>query len=228
MDSAKEKIFIVIPAYNEEKNIGKTLQRLMKYKNGYQIVVVNDGSKDGTFKEASKFDIAVIQHMINLGKGKAIKSGCQYAMNQGATKIVLMDSDLQHKPSDIKRFIKKLERYDFIIGMRDFNETAPLRLRIGNFVIARITDYLYGLNLFDATCGFRAFKTSIYKQIEWSSAGYFCESEMNIHIGNKKIKYDTVIIQTIYLDGYKGTDILDGISIVMKLLLYKIKGDTNG
>ncbi|RLC30852.1 glycosyltransferase family 2 protein, partial [Candidatus Woesebacteria bacterium] len=89
------KIFIVIPAYQEEERIGNVIRDVTKTK--FPIVVVDDGSKDNTFKIASKYRVTALRHKVNLGKGAAMKTGAEVAFKMGADAIVFMDSDGQHK-----------------------------------------------------------------------------------------------------------------------------------
>ena len=103
------KIFIVIPAFNEEKNIGKVLKEVSKTK--YPIIVVDDGSTDKTFKVLQKFQIPnskfqILRHRVNLGKGAAMKTGAEAAFALGADGVVFMDSDGQHKVSDYLNLLK--------------------------------------------------------------------------------------------------------------------------
>src|SRR3990172_1702337 len=103
------KISIVIPAYNEEKRIGPVLSEIEKM--GLEVFVVDDGSSDNTSKISEKYTKNVLRHKINLGKGAALKTGCEAAFDLGADAVVVMDSDGQHKASDLPKFIKTLKEY---------------------------------------------------------------------------------------------------------------------
>jgi len=216
-----DRIWIIIPARNEEKNISKVIKNIKKsYKN---VVVVDDGSEDKTAKIAEKQKAIVLKHVINLGKGAALKTGCDYAIKNKAKSIVVIDADGQHNPKDIKRFLKKLKNNDIIFGYRKLNKKMPSILRFGNSQINNITKILYNIKLHDTQCGFRAFTSIAYKKIRWNSRDYSMESEMIANAGKHNLKYNEIPIDTIYKDRYKGTTVLDGIKIVFDMFLWKIK-----
>jgi len=216
----KNDLFVVIPAHNEEKNIGKVLEEVTKYVKS--IIVVDDGSQDQTKKEVLKHNATYLRHVTNLGKGAALKTGCDYALRCGANKIIVMDSDGQHEPKLIPRFITKLETVDLVFGYRIPSKNMPFVFRAGNFAIDKITQILYGIKLRDTQSGFRAFTANAYKKIRWQANDYSMESEMIARAGKNQISYNEVPITTIYGDRYKGTTILDGIKIVLNLIKWKI------
>jgi glycosyltransferase involved in cell wall biosynthesis len=216
----KSKTFIIIPARNEEKNIGPVLSRITaKYSN---VVVVDDGSTDSTFSIAKSSGCKVLHHVVNLGKGAALKTGCDFALKSGAEHMVVLDADAQHNPEDIPRFLEKLEKYDIVFSYRKLSSKMPLILRFGNWVISRSVAILYGVSLKDTQCGFRAFSAEAYKKVRWSAKDYSMESEMIARTGKQKLKYVQVPIQTIYSDKYKGTTVIDGLKIIINMLLWRI------
>ena len=95
-----KNIFIIIAAYNESKHISKVLEDIKKEYNN--IIVVDDGSKDNTFSIVKKSGVTAIKHVVNLGKGASMKTGCDHAIKNGAEILILMDADGQHEPKDIK------------------------------------------------------------------------------------------------------------------------------
>ena len=217
MDS---KVFAVIPAYNEENNIRRVISETKKYINN--IIVVDDGSKDKTSEEAKKEGIIVLTHIINLGKGAALKTGCDYAVKQGASQIIVLDADAQHEPSQIPDFLNELKNVDVVLGYRKLSKEMPSILKLGNWFINKITKLLYGIRLHDTQCGYRAFTSNAYKKLRWKSANYSMESEMIANIGKRKLEYKEIAIKTIYTDKYKGTTIIDGIKIVCNLFWWRL------
>jgi glycosyltransferase involved in cell wall biosynthesis len=215
-----KKLFIVIPARNEEKKIDSVLSKVAgKYEN---VVVVDDGSSDLTCRIAKSHGCTVLRHLINLGKGAALKTGCDYAIKKGARNIVVLDADAQHNPDDIPRFLEKLEKYDIVFSYRKLSSKMPFVLRFGNWFISKSVSALYGVSLKDTQCGFRAFTSQAYRKIRWGAADYSMESEMIARAGKQKLKYVQVPIQTIYSDKYKGTTVLDGVKIITNMLLWRI------
>ncbi|MBW2989722.1 glycosyltransferase family 2 protein [Candidatus Woesearchaeota archaeon] len=219
MESA---VFAVIPAYNEGISIKGIVSETRKYiKN---IILVDDGSKDDTAKEAESQGIKVLKHIINLGKGAALKTGCDYAIEKGADRIIVLDADAQHEPSEIPRFLEELNDADVVLGCRELGQAMPFILRLGNIMINRITKILYSLDLHDTQCGYRAFTAEAYRQIRWRSSSYSMESEMIANIGKKGLKYREIGIKTIYNDRYKGTTVIDGIKVVFNMIWWRLSG----
>lgn len=216
------KTFIVVPAYNEHRHIGLVLDDLHKL--GYKhIIVVDDGSKDDTSEIAKKKKAVVLKHIVNMGKGAAAKTGCEYALKQGADVIVLIDADRQHEAEEIPKFLIVLKNKDIVFGHRAFNKQMPLIFRIGNRCINWATKVLYGMCLQDTQCGFRAMTAKAYKKVRWESTGYEMESEMIANAGKHNLKYAELPIKTIYADRHKGTTFIDGLKIVGNMLIWRFK-----
>ena len=214
-------VFVVLAAYNESDNIKVVLKELKKdYKN---IIVVDDGSKDNTFNIAKKEGIIALKHVVNMGKGAAMKTGCDYAIKKGAKILILIDADGQHQPKEVKKFIKAIKGNDIVFGYRKFSNEMPFILRFGNSCINKVTKLLFGLNLKDTQGGFRALTAQAYQKIRWDSIDYAMESEMIANAGKKRLKYKEIPIETIYSDRYKGTTVLDGIKIVINMILWRLK-----
>ena len=211
---------VIIPAYNEGKTIFEVITKTKKF--AQSIVVVDDGSQDNTAAEAMKAGAMVLQHKVNLGKGAALKTGCDYAHQQGVQKIVTMDADGQHDPKEIPSFIKALEEYEIAFGSRKTPESMPFVFKFGNRVITQTLQTLYGVTVEDSQCGYRSFRRETYPHIRWEARDYYVETEMAIRVGKKKMKHTTIAIETIYADRYKGTTVLDGVSIVLKMIGWKL------
>ena len=216
----KSGVFAVIPAHNEEKHIGDVVRQAKKYVDN--AVVVDDGSRDGTVEEAKKSGAIVLKHLVNLGKGAALKTGCDYAIKSKADIIVAIDADAQHNPKEIPKFIGAVKMHDVAIGYRKLNMSMPFILRFGNWFINKTIRFLYGVKIKDSQCGYRAFTSEAYKKLRWKASDYSMESEMIAKIGKHRLSYAEVPIETIYSDKYKGTTILDGIKIVFNLLLWRL------
>lgn len=214
-----KNIWAVIPAYNEGKNIAGIINKTKKHVDN--VVVIDDGSNDNTREVSEKSKAIVLSHIVNLGKGAALKTGCDYAIKRGAKNIITLDADAQHNPEDIPRFIEKLDRHDIVFSYRKASRKMPLVLRFGNWFISNIVELLYGVNLKDTQCGFRAFSRHAYKKIRWNASDYSMESEMISRAGKQKLKYVQIPIETIYSDRYKGTTVIDGVKIVLDMIWWK-------
>ncbi len=211
---------IIIPAYNEGKTIFEVITNTKKFASN--IIVVDDGSRDNTAAEATRAGAKVVRHKVNLGKGAALKTGCDYALKQGAEKIITLDADGQHDPKEIPSFISALDQHDIAFGSRKAPESMPKVFKLGNKVITQTLQMLYGVRVEDSQCGYRSFKAATYPQIRWGATDYYVETEMAIRAGKKKLIHTTIPIETIYADKYKGTTVLDGVRIVVKMIGWKI------
>ena len=129
----KKELLIIIPAYNEEKTIGKLLDALQKppVSEMADILVMNDASVDGTEREVKKRQVPVVTHIYNLGYGNGLQLGYKYALNHGYRYVIQMDADGQHDPSNIPVIYEKLTTKDadgrcpdIVLGSR-FIKGAP-------------------------------------------------------------------------------------------------------
>lgn len=217
-----EKLIAVIPAYNEEQHIKDVINKTKKYVN--KIIVIDDGSTDKTYEKSKKADL-VLKHIINMGKGLALKTGIEAAINRKADLIVTLDADGQHKPEDIPRLVKilKEDNLDIVVGGREFDENMPLVMKVGNMIIQKIFRVLFKVNIKDTQSGLRLFKAEIYPKIKWSASSYAVETEMLVKVGRYKLSYKEIPIETLYQDKYKGTTIFDGIKIILSMIFWRIR-----
>lgn len=217
---------IIAPIYNEEKYIEKFIESFPK-KHLPHLILVDDGSTDNTEKILTTTfpKITYLKHKINLGKGKSLETGIMKAIKQKTDVIVVIDSDLQHKPEDIDRFLaifKKNPETDIVFGARKIGKTMPLAAFVGNKIISITTNILFHYFLNDTQCGFRAFRSKVFNKIRWESHGYSVETEMAINAAKHKLNYQEITIDTIYLEKYKGMNIFDGIIVLLKILGWRI------
>ncbi|MGI6484211.1 MAG: glycosyltransferase family 2 protein [Candidatus Dojkabacteria bacterium] len=222
--------YIVLPAYNEGKVIKKTIEGIKK--EGFDnIIVVDDGCKDNTSKEALSTGVIVVKHPINRGKGAATQTGIDAAKLLNADIIVTMDSDGQHNPKDIQKLIEPIQKgtTDVVIGSRfleksnDIPKTRILMNKVGNL----ITLLFFGAMSSDSQSGFRAYSNKAANSVYSYMDRYEFESEMLGHIKAAKLKIKEVPIKVIYtehsLNKYKGDTVpaqnfLNGIKMVIRLI----------
>ncbi len=214
-------LYAVVPGYNEEKHIIEVAEGIKKHMSPDRIIIVDDGSRDDFYKEAKKTGATVLRHIVNLGKGAALKTGCDYALRKGADAIILIDSDGQHDPDEIPKFAKALDTSEMVFGYRKLGGQMPIVLKIGNWIISKAIETLFRMRIKDTQCGYRAFTSGTYRKIRWTAADYSVESEMIALAGKHRIKYSHIPIATIYHDKYKGTTAIDGLSIAMKMVWWK-------
>lgn len=217
------RTFVVVPARNESAHITQVLKGIKKYINKNNIIVIDNGSTDNTLELAVKEGVIAFTNNIP-GKGISARQGCSLAEIYGAEAIILIDSDGQHNPDDIPKFIENLEYYDVVLSYRDlYNRSAPFKKQLGNHIINKLTQILYGKTICDSQSGFRGFKTSIFNKIFWKSNDYRMESEMLHGILINNVNFTQISIKTTYLDPGKGTSITDGIKIVWFILKKRFK-----
>lgn len=212
----------VIPAYNEGEHIKKVIAKVKPFVDN--LVVVDDGSQDDTFELARQVGFGlVLRHEINLGKGAALRTGCEAAIRLGATHIVMIDADDQHDPSDIPKFVAQLEGkgVDVVFGSREFNKEMPGVLSFGNKLLSRMIRWFFKVNIRDTQSGYRAFNSSVFDALRWDSTGYEAETEMIVNVGEHELSYSEIAIETIYHDRYKGTTALDGVKIILQIFKWK-------
>lgn len=165
MISNTDYLSIIIPAYNEEKVIGQVVNQIQSVINElgfkYEILVVDDGSGDGTANLAREAGARVIQHPENIGNGAAIKTGIRKAKGNV---IVMLDSDGQHPPEDIPRLLEKLGPYDMVVGARTKTSDTDLRRDFGNKIYNALASYVCGRKIEDLTSGFRVIKADVAKK----------------------------------------------------------------
>ena len=212
--------FVIIPAHNEQKHIASVIREVKKFSE--KVIVVDDGSNDSTSEIANKENVIVLKHIINLGKGAALKTGAEYAIRNGAKALIFIDADGQHEPKDIPRFLTALKEADIVFGSRSLNKNMPLVLKFGNWFINKTNNILFGVKLRDTQSGYRAMTVQAYNKIKWKASSYGVESEMVANVGKKRLKYKEITIKTIYSDRYKGTTIIDGVKIVLNMIWWKI------
>lgn len=159
-----KKVTVVIPAYNEEAGIENTLRELCEViPNNYNIIVVDDGSTDRTYKIASNIDAArikVLHHTVNKGYGAAIKTACRHAEGEI---IVWYDADGQHRPIDLVAVVDKLieDNLDYVIGVRSKSSFVDKNRRIGKKVLSWFANKVAREPMKDVNSGLRAFKREI-------------------------------------------------------------------
>jgi glycosyltransferase involved in cell wall biosynthesis len=213
--------FVVIPVYNEGERIGALLRELARVVPLERVVVVDDGSRPKV--DASRLGgVSLLRHAVNLGKGMALRTGCEYALRRGASAIVLMDGDGQHEPRDIPRLVAALDEVDIAFGSRDLGWKVPWIRLVGNRVLNRWTNVLFDLDLHDIWCGFRAFRADAFPALAWNASDYAVDVEMAVRAGRARLRRREVPIGAIYHDAYKGVTVVDGLRLLVQLAAWRL------
>jgi glycosyltransferase involved in cell wall biosynthesis len=224
-----KKIFIVIPAFNEESVIQDVIREVQGagYKN---IIVVDDGSSDDTQAKASELlGKMALKHKINRGKGGATKTGIEAAKLLDADIIVTIDGDGQHNPGDIQKLIAPIieNEYDVVLGTRLLNPKGmPWYKIIANHVGNFFTWLLFGLWVTDSQSGFRAYSKHASEVINTKADRYEYDSEVIREIYIYKLKFTEVPITVRYTEYSMGKfhkqGLVNGIKTLYKMVWGKI------
>ena len=216
-------ITIGIPAFNEEKNIGKVIVTLKKITN--DIIVCDDGSNDLTKEIAEGLGVKVISHTKNMGYGEAIKSIFNEAKKKEADILVTFDADGQHRPEDIMSLTKPIidQQAEVVIGSRFLkNETnMPKYRKIGVKVLTKVTNMSIKENLTDSQSGLRAYQKKVLQNISLTDSGMGISTEILIKSHQKEFRIVEVPIQILYgEDTSTHNPISHGTSVLLSTIKY--------
>lgn len=173
------KVSVIIPAFNEKDTIGEIIRRVLASPADKEVIVVDDGSTDGTGEILRKApeEVEVITHQRNMGKGCAVRTGILRA--EGDV-IIIQDADLEYDPREYPRLLRPLERgeAEVVYGSRNAaggNPRSSLIFYMGGVLLSRLTNLLYGSRLTDEATGYKVFRAEIIKNINLESKGFeFC------------------------------------------------------
>ena len=217
------KVFVGLPAFNEEKNIAQMIISLQKNVDG--IIVCNDGSSDLTGEIAEKLGAIVINHSNNLGYGAAIKSLFSKAKELDLDALVTFDADGQHRIQDLNQVLEPIENgdADIVIGSRFLGDdsTVPKYRKVGIKTITSISNMAGDLKLTDSQSGFRAYNNKAIQSLHLSERGMGISTEILIKSGKIGLSIKEVPITILY-EGDTSThnSTSHGISVVMSTLKF--------
>lgn len=184
---------VILPAYNEEKNISGVLSRI----GSYDVIVVDDGSTDKTTDIAREHGFEPLVLEKNSGKARACMAGIRSSSQEFN---IFMDSDGQLNPSEIPKFAEALEDADIVIGERRMKD-IPWHRRISNKFARRMVKHISGREFGDVLCGFRGVRKGAFEKLQLRKGSYFFESEMLIEASKKGFRIKTVPVSVDYSVG---------------------------
>src|SRR3989338_4179969 len=190
---------VVMPAYDAAATIGPLVQQVKAL--GFDIVVVDDASRDGTAAAASAQGAVVISHLANGGKGRALQTGFEYARRMVYDGVVTMDSDGQHDPAEIAELIRagEVQHAGIVLGNRMCNGAAmpPVRLHTNRLMSAMVSA-MARQRIPDSQCGFRMIRREVLESVPLRAQRFEVESELLLGAAARRWKIISVPVRTIY------------------------------
>jgi glycosyltransferase involved in cell wall biosynthesis len=195
------KICVLIPAFNEARAIGPLVTDVSR--RGFDTVVVDDGSSDGTADIARAAGATVLINPVNGGKGFSLRRGFDYAVEKGYDAAITVDGDGQHSPEDLDAFVGLFEkkRPDIICGNRmPDTRQMPLIRFLTNKVMSGLLSWVCHQKIADSQCGYRLIRTEVLRNVQLSCSAFESESEILIEACRRGYRVVSVPIRTIYKD----------------------------
>jgi glycosyltransferase involved in cell wall biosynthesis len=195
-------IAALIAAFNEEAHVADVVKGTAPHAS--PVIVVDDGSTDGTAARARDAGAIVISHERNRGKGSAIRTGLEHALRQNRSHVLFLDADLQHDPVEISRLVARAEqgRGDFVIGEREFRKDAmPAARFYANVIGSAILSRFVGADVADSQSGFRLIRADLLRRVELTGTGYEVETEMLIKLVRAGAVVERVTMRRLQYEG---------------------------
>ncbi len=216
-----KNVGVLLPAYNEERNIGAVISEAKKSLPGAVIVVVDDGSRDNTRRIAQKSGVRVYAHAGNRGKGEALRSGLKIFNKEfkNVKNIVIADADRQYSIKEAGSLLKPLlsGQADFVMGKRDFSK-VPFRHMLGNLVWRTAFNFRFKTDYPDTNCGFIAMTNEAANAVVNAlGGGYIIENALLIEARKHNFKIKHVDVSVTYK---KISGLARGITMVAGVLVF--------
>ena len=225
-----KNIWIIIPAYNEDKVITEILSQLKETYPAYKILLVDDGSNDNTLHLAEKFNIYLLKHLINLGQGAALATGIEFALRNNAEYVFTYDADGQMCPTDLKEMLTCIEKQnvDVVLGSR-FLTKKPESMPYLKYLLLKLaiifTRTSTKLAVTDTHNGLRLFKSNALRKVELTQNRMAHSSQILEEISRLKLTYQEVPVTIRYTDYSiaKGQSLFNLIRILYELFVGGVK-----
>lgn len=206
---------IIIPTYNERKNIRPLIAEVFQVDQSFEVLVVDDNSPDGTGEEVDRLArddprVHVIHRPYKMGLGSAYITGFKYALRGGYNPIFEMDADFSHDPQYLPQFLEKIEEYDLVIGSRYLTGVNVVNWPISRLLLSYYANLyartITGLPVRDTTSGFKCFRKRVLESIDLDrvhSDGYSFQIEMTFRAWKKGFRICEIPI--IFVDRHAGS-----------------------
>ncbi len=221
MTADRPVVAAAIPIYNERTAIGMVIEAVRPHVD--RIVVVDDGSTDGSGALAAEAGAAVVTHERNQGKGVGLRTALAWAKARPeVTELVLIDGDGQHDPGDIPRMLGELrrEKLDILVGSRFLGENnAPLYRLFGLHVLTASAGLGSGIYLTDSQSGFRVLSRRAIDHLELREGAFAVESEMQFEAARKNLRLGETPIMIRYAGAARRSPVVHGVSVLIRTIL---------
>lgn len=204
LDRADLRIAVVVPAYQAATTVGALVARTLVTVPAARVVVVDDGSTDGTASAASAAGATVVRHDRTRGKGAALRTGLAAVAHggegRGADVIVTLDADGQHPPESIPRLVAPIAdaRADLVLGARERTGAMPPGRRFTNRLSAALASRIGGRPIPDAQTGFRAFTAAVAAMVRPPQSHYDYETAFLLEALARRVRVASVTVPTVY------------------------------
>jgi dolichol-phosphate mannosyltransferase len=211
---------LIIPTYNEIDNLPRLLDKIEALNLGLHVLVVDDGSPDGTGKWAreqlaTRPYLQLLERQGKLGLGSAYVAGFKYALEKDYEFVFEMDADFSHDPASLPVFLKEIETHDLVLGSRYIHGVTVVNWPMGRLLLSYFANmyarWVTGLPIRDATGGFKCFRTSALKALDFSrikSDGYSFQIEVTYKLWKKGFRIQEIPI--IFVDRRAGQSKMSG------------------
>ena len=204
--STTESLFrpaALVPAFRCEEWVGDVVRGLLRHVP--EVLVVDDGSEDGTSRVAREAGAKVLRREANGGKGRALRDGLALLLGGEWTHVAFVDGDGQHGPDDLPALLDAARRgADFVVGSRLSDpEGMPAKNRRANVTGDKVLSRMTGLPVEDGQSGYRVLSTELLRQLRLTADRYAIENEMLIKASRRLRKFEVVPIRTIYSTGHR-------------------------
>lgn len=215
------KSIVIIPALNEASQLANVLLKLKKY-NFNEIVVIDDGSKDQTYKIAKKEGVHILHHCQNCGMGAATQTGIEWGLLHNFDLFFTLDADGQQDPKDLLKIKKALELNECVIGSRFLKQNKiPIFRRVANKIANISTGIFFGVWVTDSQSGMRGFTKKVAKRLNLYANGFeYCSAFVReVTFAGFEIFEIPIFVQYTSESMAKGQNFSEGIKTFGKLFL---------
>lgn len=193
-------LWVLIPVYQAADTVGEVVERAARV-TGLPVLVIDDGSSDGSGDRAEAAGAKVLRHPCNHGKGAALQTGFAFAEQQGARAVLTLDADLQHDPDEAPALVEAHRRAPeaLVVGVRRFDPTImPGNRRFGNAFSTWWISRFAGRTHQDTQSGFRVYPRRVYAGARWRTTRFDTETELLLRAAKMRVPLVEVPIRTIY------------------------------